>query len=78
MQRAGLSPLAVIRCATGASSESPCVPREVRAIKPGFLSRMIVTRHSPLEALRVSASIGSLFLTAKFSKPKESDSFAGL
>jgi imidazolonepropionase-like amidohydrolase len=49
MRRAGLSSLAVVHCATGAGSERLAFREKFGQIKPGFLSRMIVTRHSPLE-----------------------------
>ena len=49
MQRAGLSPLAVVHCATGAGSERLRFREKFGEIKPGFLSRMIVTWHSPLK-----------------------------
>jgi imidazolonepropionase len=49
MQRAGLSPLAVINSATGAGSKRLAFKEKFGQIKPGFLSRFILTRHSPLE-----------------------------
>jgi imidazolonepropionase-like amidohydrolase len=51
MQRAGLSPLAVINSATGAGSKRLAFKEKFGQIKPGFLSRFIVTRHSPLESV---------------------------
>ncbi|HEY1679987.1 MAG TPA: amidohydrolase family protein [Candidatus Sulfotelmatobacter sp.] len=49
MQRAGLSPLAVINSATGAGSKRLAFREKFGQIRPGFLSRFIVTHHSPLE-----------------------------
>ncbi len=49
MQRAGLSPLAVINSATGAGSKRLAFKEKFGQIKPGFLSRFILTHHSPLE-----------------------------
>ncbi len=49
MQRAGLSPLAVINSATGAGSNRLAFKEKFGQIKPGFLSRFILTNHSPLE-----------------------------
>ena len=49
MQRAGLSPLAVINSATGAGSKRLAFKEKFGQVKPGFLSRFILTRHSPLE-----------------------------
>ncbi len=49
MQRAGLSPLAVINSATGAGSKRLAFKEKFGQIKPGFRSRFILTHHSPLE-----------------------------
>lgn len=49
MQRAGLSPLAVINSATGAGSKRLGFKEKFGQIKAGFLSRFIVTHHSPLD-----------------------------
>jgi len=49
MQRAGLSPLAVINSATGAGSKRLAFKGKFGQIKPGFLSRFILTHYSPLE-----------------------------
>ena len=51
MERAGLSPLAVIHSATGAGSERLRFREKFGQIKTGFLSRMIVARHSPLQGI---------------------------
>lgn len=51
MERAGLGVLAVIHAATGASSDRLAFREKFGWIKPGFLSRFILTRHSPLDGV---------------------------
>lgn len=51
MERAGLSPIAVINSATGASSNRLAFKEKLGQIRPGFLSRFLLTRHSPLETV---------------------------
>jgi imidazolonepropionase-like amidohydrolase len=51
MESAGLSPLAVIHSATGASSERLAFKEKFGQIRPGFLSRFILTCHSPLKTV---------------------------
>jgi imidazolonepropionase-like amidohydrolase len=51
MERAGLPALAVINAATGASSGRLAFKEKFGQIKPDFLSRFILTRHSPLEGI---------------------------
>jgi imidazolonepropionase-like amidohydrolase len=51
MERAGLSPLAVINSATGTSSGRLAFKEKFGQIKPGFHSRFILTRHSPMESV---------------------------
>ena len=51
MERAGISPLAVINSATGTSSMRLAFKEKFGQIKPGILSRFILTRHSPLESV---------------------------
>ncbi len=51
MERAGLSPAAIVHAATGASSKRLAYKEKFGEIKPGFLSRFILTRHSPLETV---------------------------
>ena len=51
MERAGLPPLAVINAATGTGSNRLAYKEKFGQIKPGFLSRFILTRHSPLEGI---------------------------
>jgi imidazolonepropionase-like amidohydrolase len=51
MERAGLTPLAVLNAATGAPSSRLAFKEKFGQIKPGFRPRFIVTRHSPLETV---------------------------
>jgi imidazolonepropionase-like amidohydrolase len=51
MERAGLSPLAVIQSATGASSNRFAFKEKFGQIKPGHASHFILTRHSPLDGI---------------------------
>jgi imidazolonepropionase-like amidohydrolase len=71
MQRAGLSPLAVINSATGAGSKRLAFKENFGQIKPGFLSRFILTHHSPLEDVanlrkeRIVVFDGAVFATGE-------------
>ncbi len=71
MQRAGLSPLAVINSATGAGSKRLAFKENFGRIKPGFLSRFILTRHSPLKDVanlrkeRIVVFDGAVFATGE-------------
>ncbi|MDQ6632368.1 MAG: amidohydrolase family protein, partial [Verrucomicrobiota bacterium] len=58
MERAGLPSLAVINAATGNSANRLGYKENFGRIKPGDLSRFILTRHSPLDGV------------AKLRKPK--------
>ncbi len=51
MERAGLSPMSVINSATGTSSNRLAFKEKFGQIKPGYRSRFILTRHSPLEGV---------------------------
>lgn len=51
MERAGLAPAAVLRSATGSGAERLAFREPVGRIAKGFRSRMILCRHSPLEAV---------------------------
>jgi len=51
MERAGLSPAAIVYSATGASARRLAFKEKFGEIKPGYLSRFILTRHSPLETV---------------------------
>lgn len=51
MERAGMSSLAVINSATGTSSKRLAFKEKFGQIKPGFHSRFILARHSPLESV---------------------------
>jgi imidazolonepropionase-like amidohydrolase len=71
MERAGLSSLAVINSATGAGSKRLAFKEKFGQIKPGYLSRFILTEHSPLDGvanLRKSRTIvfdGEVFETGE-------------
>lgn len=51
MERGGLSPLDVVNSATGAGSKRLAFKERFGQIKAGYLSRFILTRHSPLEGV---------------------------
>ncbi len=51
MERAGLPALAVINAATGNSSKRLGYREPLGQIKPGYVSRFILTRHSPSETV---------------------------
>jgi imidazolonepropionase-like amidohydrolase len=51
MERAGLSPLTVINTATGNSSAHLGFREKFGQLAPGFKSRFILTRHSPLDGV---------------------------
>jgi imidazolonepropionase-like amidohydrolase len=51
MERAGLPSLAVINAATGVGSGRLGYKEKFGRIAPGYLSRFILTRHSPLETV---------------------------
>jgi imidazolonepropionase-like amidohydrolase len=51
MERAGLSPLAVLNAATGTGSARLGFREDFGQIRSGFLSRFLLTRHSPLETV---------------------------
>lgn len=51
MQRAGLPPLAVISAVTAAPSRHLAFRENLGRIRPGFLSRFLLTRYSPLDTV---------------------------
>lgn len=51
MERAGLSPAAVTHSATGAGSKRLAFKERFGQIRPGYRSRFLLTRHSPLETV---------------------------
>jgi imidazolonepropionase-like amidohydrolase len=51
LERAGLPALAVINAATGSSSKRLGFKENFGQIKPGYQSRFILTRYSPLEGI---------------------------
>lgn len=52
MERAGLPSMAVINAATGVSSDRLAYKEKFGKIAPGYLSRFILTTHSPLETVK--------------------------
>jgi len=78
MQRAGLSPLAVVHLATGAASERLAFREKFGQIKAGFLSRMIVTRHSPLESIANLGKRRIVLFDGEVFETEGSENFAGL
>lgn len=52
MERAGLPAAAVIQAATGAAADRLAFGQKFGRIAPGWLSRFILTRHSPLETVK--------------------------
>jgi len=51
MEKAGLPPLTVLRCATGNSSHLLGFKEKFGLIKPGYKTRFILTKHSPFEKI---------------------------
>jgi imidazolonepropionase-like amidohydrolase len=51
MQRAGLSPISVVNCATGAGSARLAFKEKFGQITPGYRSRFLLTHHSPLQTV---------------------------
>jgi imidazolonepropionase-like amidohydrolase len=51
MQTAGMPPLAILNSATGVSAATLAFPDRVGQLAPGFRSRIILTRHDPLESV---------------------------
>ena len=51
MENAGMPPVAVINAATGTSAKRLGYKEDFGQIKPGFLSRFILTRHAPLASV---------------------------
>jgi imidazolonepropionase-like amidohydrolase len=52
MERAGMSPQAVIAAATGWGAAHLRIRERVGRVAPGAFPRMIFTRHSPLETVK--------------------------
>jgi len=51
MERAGLPPMTVLRAATGVSADTLYFAEPIGRIAPGYRSRLILTRHDPLETV---------------------------
>ncbi len=78
MERAGLSPLAVINSATGAGSKRLAFKENFGQIKPGFLSRFILTRHSPLDSVANLRKHRFIVFDGSVFEGNEAADFAGL
>ena len=65
MERAGLPPFAVINAATGTGSKRLAFKEKFGQVKPGFLSRFILTGHSPSASISNFGNIGLLSSTAR-------------
>lgn len=71
MERAGLSSLAVVNCATGAGSKRLAFKEKFGQIRPGYLSRFLLTEHSPLDGVaklrepRIIVFDGAVFETGE-------------
>jgi len=78
MERAGLSPLAVINSATGAGSKRLAFKEKFGQVKPGFLSRFIVTRHSPLSTIANLRKQKFIVFDGSVLDSDDMDDFAGL
>ena len=75
MERAGLPPIAVINAATGTGSNRLAFKEKFGQIKPGFVSRFILTGHPPLESVsnlrkqRIIVFDGAIFESDEISDP---------
>jgi len=78
MERAGLSPLAVIHAATGASSNRLAFKEKFGQIKAGFRSRFLLTRHSPLDGIDNLSKPRFVIFDGAVSKSDETAEVAGL
>lgn len=78
MERAGLGPLAVIHAATGAGSDRLAFREKFGWIRTGFLSRFILTRHSPLDGIRNLQRDRFVIFDGEVFATRGCDSFAGL
>ncbi len=78
MERAGLSPLAVIHAATGASSDRLAFKEKFGWIKPGFLSRFILTPHSPLDGIANLRRDRFVIFDGEVLETTDGDRYAGL
>jgi len=80
MTGAGLSPLQAINSATGTGSDRLAFKEKFGRIKPGFQSRFILTRHSPLDKIsnlrkeRMVVFDGEVFESSDHFHPTEFES----
>ncbi len=78
MQGAGLPSLAVIHAVTGASSDRLEFKQKFGWVKPGYLSRFILTCHSPLDGVANLRKDRFVIFDGEVFETKESDRVAGL
>jgi imidazolonepropionase-like amidohydrolase len=78
MQNAGLSSLAVVHAATGASADRLAFREKFGWIKPGFLSRFILTRQSPLDGIANLRKHRFVVFDGEVFETGESREFTGL
>jgi len=78
MERAGLSPLAIVNSATGASSQRLAFRENFGQIKPGYLCRFLLTGHSPLEGAANLRKNRFLFFDGAVFEAEEDFDSAGL
>lgn len=78
MQHAGLAPLAVLHAATGASSDRLAFREKFGWIKTGYLSRFILTRHSPLDGIANLRSERIVVFDGDFFETTGRETFSGL
>jgi imidazolonepropionase-like amidohydrolase len=78
MERTGLSPLVVINSATGTGSNRLAFKEKFGQIKPGFQSRFILTRHSPLAGISNLRKQKTVVFNGAIFESDENASSAGL
>lgn len=78
MEHAGLGALAVLHAATGASSDRLAFREKLGWIKPGFLSRLILTRHSPLNGVANLRRDRFIIFDGEVFEANDRENFAGL
>lgn len=66
------------KAAKGASSDRLAFREKFGWVKPGFLSRFILTRHSPLDGVANLRRHRFVVFDGEVFETKESDRFAGL
>ncbi|MGH9588884.1 MAG: amidohydrolase family protein [Terracidiphilus sp.] len=78
MEHAGLGAEAVTHAATGASSDRLGFREKFGWIRPGFLSRFILTRHSPLDGVANLRRDRFVIFDGEVFEANQSEDYAGL